>query len=297
VKIRTEQLDWTDLQHFVALARERSLSGAARKLGVTHATVGRRVAMLEDSLGYPLFVRSPDGFVPTADGERIVTLVEAMEEKVRGISRAHAIAGTPIGGLVRITSTEMVGGQLLIPRLVSFLESNPELRIEFIADQRNLSLARRETDIAIRLARTSGPGVSTELVGQMRYRFYRRVGQRLRQREGQPLYIGYDGTVANLLEARYFESVVGPNAKLALATNNQTTRLGAVRAGLGIGMLPQYFADKDPLLERVDIRAPSFSRELWLMVHEDLAEVPRIAVCRAALKSIIVEARELLSGD
>ncbi|WNZ59033.1 LysR family transcriptional regulator [Myxococcus sp. MxC21-1] len=67
VQKRSSILDWEDLRVFVALARAGSLSAAARMLKVSHATVGRRMAALEETLGRSLFDRRADGYVLTAE--------------------------------------------------------------------------------------------------------------------------------------------------------------------------------------------------------------------------------------
>ena len=62
---------WDDVRFFLAAAREGSLSGAARVLGVGHVTVGRRLAFLEKRLGVKLLNRTPDGYAVTSAGQTI----------------------------------------------------------------------------------------------------------------------------------------------------------------------------------------------------------------------------------
>jgi DNA-binding transcriptional LysR family regulator len=80
--------NWDDLRHFGVLAREGSLSSAARRLKVDHATVARRIASLEASLNLKLVDRRTRSYLLTPDGERIAAIAAQMEENAFSIDRA-----------------------------------------------------------------------------------------------------------------------------------------------------------------------------------------------------------------
>jgi DNA-binding transcriptional LysR family regulator len=297
VKIRTSRLDWTDLQFFVELARARNLSAAARALNVTHATVGRRLQALEESLGYPLFVRGAGGYTLTADGERIIAMAEAMDAQVRSISRVSLGRAPDLTGLIRITSTETFASRFVMPRLQPFVQAHPGLQVELIGDQRNLSLARGDADVALRFAPPAGGEQRAKLVGHLRYRFYAKAGQVPRTHDETLAYIGYSEGARYSVESQHFEKIVGTNAVISVLTNTQLVRLAAVRAGLGIGLLPQYLGDADPELARFELGGPALSREIWLIVHKDLVDVPRIKACMDFIEETMEGSREQLSGE
>src|SRR6476660_6490118 len=83
--VERTNLDWNDLRYFLAAGREKTLSGAARLLGVKHSTIGRRISALERSLGAPLFVRQPDGLLLTPLGQSVLSRVEDVERNVAGL--------------------------------------------------------------------------------------------------------------------------------------------------------------------------------------------------------------------
>lgn len=297
MKKRSDDPDWTDLRVFAELARTRSLSGAARKLGVTHATVGRRIAQLEQAIGHSLVSRRDGSYVLTAEGERVAALVGPMEGQVLSITRAQALRSPAISGPVRLTATDAIGNLFLVPRLKPFAERHPDVALELIVDPRNLSLARREADVAVRLARpTSGDIVATRL-GVARYRFYARQHRSPRPAADDRTYIGYDEWNVRSPECQYFLGAVPRDRRIGLVTNNQLSRLAAVRGGFGIGLLPQFVGDASPDLERVPHPGPSLAREIWLLVHKDLKNAPPIRVCREFLIEMFTGAREILSGD
>src|SRR5215468_12439403 len=99
------QWQWDDVRFFLALSRERSLSGAARTLGVDHATVGRRIALLEENLGAKLFSRTPDGFATTTAGRVILKQCETMEDAALNLERLVAGHDSRTAGSVRLTAT------------------------------------------------------------------------------------------------------------------------------------------------------------------------------------------------
>lgn len=297
VKKTTPPLDWTDIRYFAELCRSRSLSAAARRLGVTHATVGRRVTDLEDALGVALFTRRDGAFVLTAEGERVAALIAPIELQIESISRAGVEQSNEIVGPVRVTTTETFGTRFLVPRLKEFQDRFPNIETQLIFDQRNLSLARREADIAIRLAPPLANDVEGVNLGDLRYRFYAPAAQTPRAIDGRRIYIGYDETVSHTLEYQYFERTVGRDHYCQVRTNNQLARLAAVRAGFGIGLLPQYLGDAEEGIARIDFGGPGMSREIWLLVHKDLKAVPRIRVCCEFLQHLIENSRTILTGE
>src|SRR5438045_3820069 len=93
---------WDDLRIFLALAREGTLTTAAKALGVSHPTVARRVQALERQIGARLFERLPDRFVPTSAGEKLLDDTEAMERAALAINRRSASLGDTVSGVVRL---------------------------------------------------------------------------------------------------------------------------------------------------------------------------------------------------
>src|SRR5690242_542552 len=104
--MKQNPIDWDDLKLALAVARGRGLSGAAKLLGINHATVFRRLNALEQVLGVRLFERFRDGYAATAAGERVVAMAERMEAEVIDASRALSGQDVRLEGPVRITTTE-----------------------------------------------------------------------------------------------------------------------------------------------------------------------------------------------
>jgi DNA-binding transcriptional LysR family regulator len=260
-------LDWEDLRVFVALARAGSLSAAARALKVSHATVGRRVAALEDTLGRPLFDRRADGYALTAEGAAVLELAAGMDERASAILRR---AGREAGltGTVRLTATESLAERFLIPRLAGFRRRHPGIDLEVLSDPRSLSLAKREADVAVRLARPQAGELVTRRLATIAYGVYAAPDGDTES------WVGYDDSFAHLPEAQWLARHAA-GGRIALRTNGLAGQLAAVRAGFGKAVLPRWFAEESGLAA-CPPPAPPPVREAWLVVHRDLKDVPRV---------------------
>lgn len=292
-QFRTANPDWNDLRFLVELTRHGSLSSTARALGVTHATVSRRIAALEQASGRPLFKRQDGRFVPTGIGAQIAALAKDMEEPALAIARAFAGVTPAIAGPVRITATEMVATHLAMPIITELQQRHPGLELEVVASNENLSLARRDADIALRLGRPTSGDLFTRKLGDIAYFAYAATSHLSGQPESQRRYIGYYMTPPELPEVLALEAMAPPGSIL-FRTNNINVRIAAVVQGLGVGLLPKMIGEKLEGVERCEPKKPVLTRELWLVVHRDLRDVPRIRECVELLvKGVTKERRRI----
>jgi DNA-binding transcriptional LysR family regulator len=281
-------LDWEDLHYFVALAQAGSLSAAARNLAVSHATVGRRLAALEDTLGCSLFDRRVDGYTVTKDGARVLEAATAMEQHALTVVR-QAKRGRGLTGAVRLTAVDALAERLLVPRLAEFRRRHPGIDLEVIADSRSLSLAKREADIAIRLTRPESGELFVRRLATMGYGVYAAEGG------DTSAWVGYDEAFAHLPEARWLARHA-TGERVAVRANEIMVQLAAVRAGFGKALLPCRFADADRMLVPVPVAAPALTRDAWLVVHRDMRDVPRVRAVIDAVIAIFDGERDRLEG-
>jgi DNA-binding transcriptional LysR family regulator len=294
-QFRTARPDWTDLRFLIELARQGSLSATARALGVTHATVARRIAALEEISGRPLFVRQNGRYMPTSIGAQIAGLARGMEEPALAITRAFAGVAPDVAGPVRMTSTDLVGSHMATPVVAELQKRHPGLEIELVSSNDNLSLARRDADIALRLGRpTSGDLFSRKLCD---IEFYLYATQRyLRETAAKDRrYIGYCVGPPDLPEVQGLDRIATSEA-ITFRTNSLNVRLAAVRAGIGMALLPELLAEPSDTFVRVAPK-PVVARELWLLVHRDMRDVPRIRICVDALVKAITSRRKRASAE
>lgn len=288
VQFRSETLDWDDLRVFLELARCGSLSGAARALRLSHATVGRRLAALEQALGQTLVERRAEGYVLSPDGEAVRAMAEEMDERAQALRR-RAGRAEGLTGTVRLTMTEALADRFLLPRLGPLRATHPGLDLEIVTDNRALSLARREADIAIRLARPQGGDLVTRRLCALGYALYAAPAA------APDSVIAYDETMAELPEALWMARHMA-GRRVALRTNSLTAQIAAAVTGFGVALLPCVFAAGEPGLRRLPSPVPPPVREAWLLVHRDRKDIPRVRAVIDAVTRVFEEESILLAG-
>lgn len=273
-------MNWDDLRFLVVIGREGTLAGAARRLKVDQTTVARRLRALEDALGTLLFERSDGRWQPTATGTHVLERATRIEEDVAGLTRI-ADAGRPgIQGTVRITSVGTLLADWLVPRLPDLYARHPGLDVTLVASNDNLNVARREADIAIRLARPeSGDFLIRKLV-DVGFAVYAPAS-------GAPpdAWVCYDDELAHTPEMRWLTPQLA-DSRVRLRSNGVDALTRAVAAGIGRGVLPCFIGDATPGLIRQSGPAPVVTRELWLLIHPDARQQPRVG----AVADWVVEA-------
>lgn len=274
-KNRTDRLDWDDVQYFTALVRHGTLSAAARALHVNHATVFRRLAHLEALLGRPLFDRRAEGYSLNVFGRGLLKDAEKMEEAAAAIARPLNPIAMP-SGLVRVTMTRGLADSLIAERLGILLAQHPDLDIEILAESRNLSLARREADIALRFGRPVKGKLLVRRVATLRYGFFAAPSYGARIKAGEkPAFVGFDASNDFVPEAIWIRRRFS-SCRLTLRSNSQIAQAAAAAGGCGIVLLPHFLGQDWPGLTPIDMGAIPPPRELWLVMRPDMARIPRI---------------------
>jgi DNA-binding transcriptional LysR family regulator len=291
-------LDWDDLRLVLAVAREGTLSGAGRTLGVTHSTVFRRLGAIEQRMGVRLFDRFRDGYAATPSGETAATLAARFAEEVLSLERRLSGQDLRPSGTVRIATTDTVS-TIVMPHLAALRVSHPEIRLEITVSNAIANLTRREADIAIRPT----PEPAETLVG-------RRIADIAHAIYGSPAYlsghaskdlrahdwIGVDEALAATVIGRWMGENI-PDARLAFRVDALPALRDAARAGMGLVLLPCYFGDTTAGLRRaVPKTLPEPRSALWLLTHDDLKRTARIRATMDFLATRLASERALLEG-
>ncbi len=265
-------MDWNALQLILAVARAGTLSAASRHLSIDQTTVSRRLKAFEANLGLPLFSRIDGSLIPTEAGERVIAAAETMETAAGGLQESLSGSLQSCEGRVRLTAVPILMNCLLIPALGPLLAQHPKLQLETIAETGNLSLNRRETDLALRFARPQKDAGLCRRLADVSYALYGTTA------EGpQPkTLITYEETHAHLPQARWLSKQAEKHRIAQLRVNDAASALAAVRAGLGQSLLPEMIAQSDLSLRRVTDGPAVLSREVWLLVHPEVRQLPRV---------------------
>lgn len=277
-----DELDWDDVRFFLAAARAGSLSVAAKTLGVSVATVGRRVERLEEVMGVPLLRRGSHGVSLSAEGSALLTRAENVAESMYDLWRVSRQQRDAEGvtGTVTVSMIDSVVHLLLDERLGEFLERHPGLELILRGEPHKAQLATLEADVLVRASRPQESDAVARRVLELRYGVYAHTKylehcQRT-QFEGDAVtyqivsYVNRFARTPEMLWLREHYATHHWNLKL----NTMVEIAAALRAGLGVGLIPHILATPEMtcLGQAEDLPA----RGIWIATHRDLQNVPRV---------------------
>jgi DNA-binding transcriptional LysR family regulator len=294
-------LDWNDLRYFLAVCRAGSLAGAGRSLRVRHSTVSRRLDALEAALCVSLFTRTPDGFVLTDAGTRIMPMAEEAERALLAVERQVGGEDDRIEGVVRLTTSEAFSG-FMVRRMAPLHEAHPGLMVEVLSGNRPFDLTRGEADLALRIGHPVQPELICKRVGDAGWSVY--ASETYLARRGTPAslddlsghdVIGFDDTMAQVPGAIWLRDHA-QGVAVTLRGNSILSVLNAAIVGMGVAVIPCFLGDGESNLRRLTPEVVG-SRELWLVFHPDVARIARIRTVIDFVTAMIAKEAATLRGE
>lgn len=274
-----QKAHWDDLGTILAIAATGSLSGAARRLGVSHATVYRRLGAIEKRLGVRLFERSRTGYTPTPAGEDLARTAEHLEAEVLAAERRVVGQDLQPSGNVAVTTTDSLLFGLLSPVFRDFRASHPEISLDVAISNQLFNLSKREADVAIRPSNMPPETLVGRRIAVLEQAVYGRADAYDPITTHAALRaFSWVGPSSGLYDRplQSWMTAVGVDACCPYRVDTLMGLLAAVRTGTGVAVLPCYLGDGDPLLARLTDPVAELARELWLLTHPDLRRVARI---------------------
>jgi len=291
-------IDWGDVRYFLAVARGSSVRAAAERLGVNHATVLRRIAQLEQSLGVQMFEKLPSGYRLTAAGEEVLEFAEQME------ASSHLLETRVFGrdqrarGLLRITLPPFLATHLLMPDFAEFAHLHPDIEMEILPSGEVANLTNREADVAIRIV-TDRKNLPLNLHGLMGPELFGGVymsRERLAAwRAGAPDPIRWIVIDTRGVPDWAREGEVR-TAGVPFRTPDPEAQIVAARRGIGMTTLPCFVGDADPLLVRAPGAHPHLGGSLWLLTHGETRKTKRVRLFTEFISRRLAAYAPLLGG-
>jgi DNA-binding transcriptional LysR family regulator len=283
---------WDDVRFFLAVARDGSLSGAARTLKVEHSTVARRVGALEASLGVRLFDRLPRSWTLTSEGVALIAPAERLEHEALAFSRA-ATSTTSLQGTVRLSAPPVFASHFLVPRLASCADRWKGIDLDLVGEVRTANLHRREADLSLRFMRPSEPGLAARKVGELSFRLYATATWSSRP-EADWHFLGYGNPLSDVPHQQLLARIAGERP-FVLRSNDLAAVHHACRAGMGLAMLPSFLARTDGDLREIPGADRPLLREIWCVVHSDVRRSPRVRLMADLIADLVQENSAVLA--
>lgn len=284
-------MDWNLLKSFAAVVRTGSLSAAARELNSTQPTIGRHIATLEEQMGFSLFTRSRDGLEPTEEALDLYPDIEAMLMSFDSFVRKLEGEKDEESGTVRLSTSEVMGIEVLPDMLKKFHKAHPKIKVEVSLSNKNENLLKRDADIAIRLNKPVQEALLAKFLGNVPIHFY--AHKDYLKTYGQP----------RALNELKDHVIIGPDREQIFLTSlekmgikitredcdfrldNQVAQIELLRKGLGIGVMQKPLAKRSSALVPVLEKEFEYQMPVWAVMHEDLKANARVRL----LYSFLIE--------
>lgn len=297
-------LDWDGIRYFLEVARTQRVSAAAKKLGVQHSTVSRRIHTLERELDALLFEKSKSsGFTLTEDGQRFFKHAQEIEENLFSAKTEISGQAQMLSGHLRVGSTEGFGSYVLAPLMIAFQRQFPAITLDIMPVPRFISLSKREADIAIALERPQrGPYLCTKLsnyslklYGSTDYLASAPIISQLADLKNHT-FIGYVEELLFSDHLRYLDDIIA-NDKVIFKSTSVIAQYHAAAHGSSLAILPCFMAAQNPRLQAVLADEITITRSFWMYCHEDLRHSRRVMALWDFLKQAVQMNQALLQGD
>lgn len=283
-----KNLSWDDLQVFYHVAETGGLSGAARALGLSAATIGRRMLALEQAAGQVLFERSQTGYALTQDGQALFQKVRAMQAAARPVAALLSPdQNRPVVRLTAGTATAM----FLADRFCALSQPGDAFRLNFVTTEAVLDIAHREVDLGIRNQPAQAGNLASRPIGTLRFAPYRSWSV------PQPAlleWVAMDPAHARHPAARW---LLDQDLPVAVHANSVATVHELVRAGAGIGVMPCMTGDRDPALTRAGPVIEALTETQHLTMHADDRHLPHIRCVIERIVKLYEDHAPLLAGE
>lgn len=298
--MQNSTINWDDIRLFLALARHGSARSAADTLGVSHTTISRRAEQLEANLGTRLFDRDVSGYRLTGEGETMLGSARKAEEALLAAERQLQGRDSLLSGEIRLTTSDILAGNLLMPDLAEFAARYPQIDLNVMISYDLFDLSRREADIALRFM-VLDRSPPDELVGRKLVTIsscYYASPDYLaqhdpRDRNSGARWIGWND------EQRFPDWVTAspfPDIPAFGKFDNPVLQAAATRHGMGIAVMPCFVGDTTDGVIRIPGCEPYASYDVWLLSHPDLRDAARLRTFRKFIAGSFDKKRALLTG-
>lgn len=277
--------NWDDLRVFIEVSKTLNLSKAAEKLDVDQTTVYRRINRLEKKLGKKLFNRAGNSYILTSWGEGLMMKSSHLEDEMLKIDKFLEEEQSELFGTINITTTNVIANVVLPPLLARFRKLYPHLQLDINVAEGFFDMYKREADLAIRSSDTVEPHVHALKVGRGAWALYA-TKEYLEEKPGfnSPDFFTKNSFIAGSEKIEHIKSNKWLRSKVreenvSLKASSMESVYAAVKAGIGIGLLPSVYKNMDDSLVEISERFDNFGSPIWLITHKELIDNEKMKIC------------------
>lgn len=300
-------LDWDKLRVFYQVAEASSFTRAGEQLGLSQSAVSRQISALEQSINQNLFYRHARGLTLTQAGEMLYETVREVFAKLSAAENMLTDNRDQAEGDLKITTTPSFGSVWLVPRLKHFMQMHPGIKVTLDLSERMLDLSRGEADLAIRFKRPTNQDLIQRHIATIHAHLY--AAPEYLSQYGMPhsieelkqhrliTYVSTNEIPSDGLRElnNSIEAVIG-RIEPVLAVSNMYGIFRAVRSGMGIGMLPEYYNFESRNLVQVLPQLATRDIDAYFVFPEEIKGSKRIQAFRDFILAEINRARTTASA-
>jgi len=292
---RGKKMNWDDLRFFLAVAREGSISGGAKRLGVQHSTLSRRLRSFEKRMGTRLVERKRSGYELTETGETLKQVALRMEAELLKVDGNIQGQEGLLSGTLRVTAFNSLASTVLMPMIARFSEKFPKIKLHLNVSNIPAKLSERDADVALRF--TNEP--TDTLIGKRLVTIASAVyGSKeyvdgMNRAQSEPRWLGAECCV---FHQTWTQKQVEDKDCNFFSDDTLLTQ-AALRQHLGVAYLHCFMGDRDPLLQRLHPPNDDMNLGLWYLFHPDLKRNAKVLAFRDHLVTEIEQEKALFEGS
>jgi DNA-binding transcriptional LysR family regulator len=287
--MHNHNIDWDNLRYVLKVAQTGSIASAAKALAVNRTTVLRRINQFESDLDFQLFDRRGSGYALAPGADRLLNAAMEMEQKVDDLYRQIQGKAIQLEGDLRITTTDSLLISFVAPHLESFRLLHPQIKLELVITSHQLSLSRRDADIAIRPGKTIPKNLVGDKISIMHFGIYGSKAYLLSNNSKQidcHRWLGVENPVLQSPPGQWIEANI-PESCFCLKADSFLALRAAAEYDMGLCLLPVNLAKQSDNLQRVFPDQPGITNSLWIVTHPDLARSARVHAFMQHIKNVI----------
>ena len=276
--MHSQKIDWDNLRYVLKVAQCGSIAEAARELDVNRTTVLRRINQFEKDLDFQLFDRHGSGYALAPGADKLLGAAMEMERTVDDLYRQIQGKTIQLEGDLRITTTDSLLISIIMPHLESFRALHPQIKLELVVSSYQLSLSKRDADVAIRPGKSIPDNLVGNILGPLGFGIYGgkdylkyHTSKRLEDHR----WLGVDTPLLQSPPGQWVDSHV-PKSCVCFKADSFVALRAAAESNMGLCLLPQNLAKQSTQLQQVFRDQPGITNNVWIVTHPDLARSARV---------------------